>query len=218
VFWRKLSPNIKTTDEKATMSRQHFVYDHLPDNHIRVLRPVLSQPEQSLEWSLEILKLDPDNDEEAAYEALSYAWGEQTTTHPIVVNDHDFLVHDNLFEALPCLARRRQGNIIPIWIDVISINQKDDVEKLAQIRMMADIFRRASNVWVWLGYVPLESSAAVSEAESKIFSNLKALEDKLRESGWRGTFTSEECGLPPLDSPAWDIHKQVFHAPWFDRL
>ena len=38
-----------------------------------------------------------------------------------------------------------------IWIDSICISQHDDDEKTAQVKMMGDIYQRATRVVVWLG-------------------------------------------------------------------
>jgi hypothetical protein len=37
------------------------------------------------------------------------------------------------------------------WVDAVCINQSNDVEKSSQIPLMADIYRGASRVMVWLG-------------------------------------------------------------------
>jgi hypothetical protein len=40
---------------------------------------------------------------------------------------------------------------MPIWIDAVCINQGDQEEKMVQIRLMNQVYRRARKVWVWLG-------------------------------------------------------------------
>lgn len=36
-----------------------------------------------------------------AYEALSYTWGDQTKTYPLLIDDKELRVSQNLFDALP---------------------------------------------------------------------------------------------------------------------
>jgi hypothetical protein len=48
-----------------------------------------------------------------------------------------------------------------LWIDQICIDQSNDKEKTAQVRRMADIFREAQNVWIWLGEQDLTSQIAL---------------------------------------------------------
>lgn len=43
------------------------------------------------------------------------------------------------------------GTREPLWIDALSINQADLVERSAQVSMMGDIFRSSTSVQVWLG-------------------------------------------------------------------
>jgi hypothetical protein len=38
-----------------------------------------------------------------------------------------------------------------VWVDAICIDQRNGVEKISQIRLMGDIYRRSSQVLVWLG-------------------------------------------------------------------
>lgn len=83
------------------------------------------------------------------YEALSYTWGDQGATKPITLNGVKFWVGPNLFDALVCL--RRRGNGTSFWIDALCINQKNIPERNRQLRLMSQIYFRASMVVVWLG-------------------------------------------------------------------
>lgn len=56
-----------------------------------------------------------------------------------------------------CLKHLRQPvTIRTLWIDAICINQVDAAEKATQVRRMADIYRLAYRVIVWMGLLPLE--------------------------------------------------------------
>lgn len=83
------------------------------------------------------------------YTALSYTWGTPNFTEPITINTHPFLVTESLSSALRHL--RLPTTPLLLWIDQISINQRDDVEKSAQVGMMNLIYAAAAQVLVWLG-------------------------------------------------------------------
>jgi hypothetical protein len=73
---------------------------------------------------LEVVSLNDD----PAYFALSYVWGDPKVTLPILLHKHALQVTSNLENAL----RRLRGSTKPrvIWIDALCINQEDDIEDL----------------------------------------------------------------------------------------
>lgn len=87
------------------------------------------------------------------YDALSYAWGAQDTSHSITLNDQVFKVSPNLHAALFELRSRqaRAGNTRRLWIDAISISQIDHAEKSQQVLMMHQIYACAATVLMWVG-------------------------------------------------------------------
>ncbi|KAG6046065.1 hypothetical protein E4U39_001666 [Claviceps sp. Clav50 group G5] len=100
------------------------------------------------------------------YETLSYRWGDESLTKVIVVDGVEMCVTTNLWDALEYLRGNPRNT--PIWIDALSINQRDVPERSSQLRIMPHIYTRASLTLVWLGrrYVGLsvELSAAASDA------------------------------------------------------
>lgn len=103
---------------------------------------------QGIECSLKISSLDSKPD----YEALSYAWGDESKQHPIKVDGKQFNITLNLFLAL----RRLRGRIKDrgMWIDATCINQKDDNEKSVQVAMMRTIYSACTRAILWLGEGP----------------------------------------------------------------
>ncbi|KAI3320661.1 heterokaryon incompatibility protein-domain-containing protein [Xylariaceae sp. AK1471] len=100
------------------------------------------------------------------YIALSYAWGPPEHTATIIVNGQSIKVRANLEFAL----RQFRGmtyfkSLGQIWINSLCINQDDNLEKQRQVQMMADIYRNAGNVIVWLGPAADESDLAISYLE-----------------------------------------------------
>ncbi|KAL9577027.1 MAG: hypothetical protein Q9212_006640 [Teloschistes hypoglaucus] len=90
------------------------------------------------------------------YEALSYTWGSATQDCPIQirtisdnVHTETVLVTQHLHAAL--LRLRQPTTPRLVWIDQLCINQNNLPEKNAQVRLMADIYKRAQRTVVWLG-------------------------------------------------------------------
>ncbi|KAF7195220.1 Heterokaryon incompatibility protein 6, OR allele [Pseudocercospora fuligena] len=87
---------------------------------------------------------------EAKYEALSYVWGPRTQGRTLYLDKkHKVSITDNLFLALRRL--RKKWTARTLWIDAVCINQLDNVEKSEQVASMADTYRDAKIVNVWLG-------------------------------------------------------------------
>jgi hypothetical protein len=87
------------------------------------------------------------------FEALSYMWGTESADEPITLNDVPLEVGRNLLDALRFLRRQVACGKAhqPFWIDAISINQSNVKERNRQLRIMDQIYFRASTVVVWLG-------------------------------------------------------------------
>jgi hypothetical protein len=58
-------------------------------------------------------------------------------------------VQDNLYAALQRLREDKVDR--SLWIDAICVNQNDNNEKAQQVPLMAEIFRNARQVLIWLG-------------------------------------------------------------------
>lgn len=112
------------------------------------------------------------------YTALSYVWGDQSRSHKIFLNGKAFYVGDNLHTALMRLRRRVDiavlsrpdkltdsdnkrvealyRHLLPagrlLWIDAMSIDQANLLERKAQVKLMSRIYRQADYVHADLGY------------------------------------------------------------------
>ena len=189
-----------------------FTYNRLKPGEIRLLYS--SGPAKETVWSLRTTNLYTSQyGNDVAFDALSYTWGDLSDIFTFTCNDQELQIHSNLKEALPYLAKRQSS--LPIWIDAICINQLDDAEKLAQIRMMHSIYSRASQVWVWLGCVPDGGKEAITLLP-RIAQVGKELEDWNMEQFPRPT--PESKNLPSLSSSVWSSLYQLIYNPWFFRL
>ncbi|KAF7188329.1 Heterokaryon incompatibility protein 6, OR allele [Pseudocercospora fuligena] len=102
-------------------------------------------------------------DDQEQWKALSYCWGEEKATEPVLLltpvgydeeNEattmafHIFLVRPNLHSFL--LQMHKDGEHAWFFIDAICINQDDLAERASQVRLMREIYKRARKVVVWL--------------------------------------------------------------------
>ncbi|PVH68561.1 HET-domain-containing protein [Cadophora sp. DSE1049] len=120
-----------------------YPYTALPPGTIRLLRLYAGT---YLMCDLIIAHLDNI----PPYEALSYCWGDSASRKPITCNGiRGLSITENLHSALSHLLLPHQPRLV--WADAICINQEDVEERGAQVRLMKEIYRRATSVVVWLG-------------------------------------------------------------------
>ena len=135
-----------TFDELETFEYPLLISEQ---RQIRLLHLARQNPIFDIQAKLECYSLDAA----PAYEAISYVWGEKTQKERrIILDGRKFFVSANVYQIL-C----RRGSLFSsrfIWIDSICINQGDNVEKSKQVRMMKDIYHRASHVSICLGENP----------------------------------------------------------------
>lgn len=84
------------------------------------------------------------------YEAISYTWGDPTTTQLITL---DQITHLPISENVAKMLRyfRRRGKSRYVWIDALCLDQNNHAEKSQQINRMDSIYRLAGKVKIWLG-------------------------------------------------------------------
>lgn len=151
------------------------------------------------------------------YEALSYTWGTDTNMETIFIDDRPFEVKQNLYAALLQLRSEKLDRII--WIDAICINQESDEERTMSVRMMGDVFARASRVLIWLG---IETST-----DKDAFSLFEMFENSFAKHGFfhvDNTETNdvvpgyEQMGLPTSEKKEWGAAATLFQRPYFSRM
>lgn len=134
-------------------------------NHIRLLRFSDKLDSQS-GYTLDSFDLN----ECPPYEALSYTWGPPIPTSIITLNEKPFEIRQNLSDFLEririgitLLDKHDCPLLHPqyLWIDQLCINQSSEKEKSHQVRRMAEIYKQAQRVIVWLGRGDEESGTAM---------------------------------------------------------
>lgn len=191
------------------------------------------------------------------YVALSYVWGDQSRLHEIYVDDQPFLVGNSLLVALkslsrpavdssirdpacfehriPCLGYTNPPEERYFWIDAISINQSDTLEREAQVKLMARIYTQAHSVHIEVGYDPRENATEflelihkINEAGSKCISDIRKCPHPDQPDvsttkpdvvlGPNDVRTLESYGIPSVDDPVWDNLRKFADLPYFSRV
>lgn len=99
------------------------------------------------------------------YQAISYVWGNEVPVRQIVLNGAVFAIRENLWQFLNMFRTKSDNNSF-LWIDQISIDQLDILERSQQVQIMGTIFGQAARVVCWLGW-PNPRHATVKAAIDK---------------------------------------------------
>lgn len=139
---------------------------------IRVLYVHQGRSDTGIEASITIVQLSSKPD----FIALSYTWqspvDEQHASYnkykhgaySISVDGERLPIYANLHEAL--LRMRSMHYHLPLWIDAICIDQKNDSERNHQLSLMPSIYLQASRTVIWLGESELDIRMAVQTLDS----------------------------------------------------
>ncbi|KAH7093018.1 heterokaryon incompatibility protein-domain-containing protein [Paraphoma chrysanthemicola] len=146
-------------------------FTHKPlDNTRQQIRLITINPESSGEIRCQLKNAYLDDDTTPDYRAVSYEWGPPTPMKRVIVNGKPLAVRQNLykfFEAFRARLFRFRSNgafedeIQWLWVDQVCINQAAIKERNHQVKIMSDIYRRASYVYVWLGPSHMETEEAM---------------------------------------------------------
>ncbi|KAK5680677.1 hypothetical protein LTS10_007610 [Elasticomyces elasticus] len=156
----------------------------------------------------------------AAYETISYAWGNPARSGCIEVRmkrrrrwSRQLRVPANTEAALRRM--RYSDRACTIWIDAVCINQDDKMERSQQVAIMGKIFASSFGNLVYLGELEdVDMAARIESTIDKLFTHARKETDDFRtfqSSLWR-----ERQGLPfEVDE---DVISFVLNLPWFRRL
>ncbi|KAM0426003.1 hypothetical protein ACHAPT_008632 [Fusarium lateritium] len=114
---------------------------------IRLIEIISTKPE--IVCKLTVVSLE----DEPAYSALSYVWGNPKATQSVLVNGRPINVTKNLASALEHAPQHLENaNVAPrLWADALCIDQNDPNEKNHQVPLMKDIYSQAEIVICWMG-------------------------------------------------------------------
>ncbi|KAJ4393436.1 hypothetical protein N0V93_002646 [Gnomoniopsis smithogilvyi] len=201
----------------ALAKRRTHDFEYKPlhgTTHIRLVKLLPKTDDRVIHCSL----VEVDLSTALSYEALSYTWAIDSDIKPpqtgatkrtIICNGAALDVFKNLHNALFQLQELGWTSQ-PIWIDAICINQRDDVEKSAQVNMMGAIFHAASRVIVWLGRSSLATELALRKARP-FFSDEELLDDV--STAWKA-LSSRSASLVALEALSWVLSRGWFARVW----
>lgn len=109
------------------------------------------------------------------YEAVSYTWateeGDCSLSSQIKCGDARLWVTKNCELALRYLRLREPSSARVLWVDAICINQKDVNERGHQVRIMRDVYSKATRSLIWLGEESKDRGAPLSHPGGSISSS-----------------------------------------------
>jgi hypothetical protein len=146
------------------------------------------------------------------YAALSYCWGDITSTATILVNNVETQVTRSLMEALQNLqeAVGFTGDF-RLWVDALCINQNDTDERSHQVASMARFYSCAWSVLAFTGMEENASGDALDLARTLAgHCDLHTQCEELRDNMMQHKFQHK--------SGAWLALHQVFQRPYWGRL
>ncbi|KAK3650443.1 hypothetical protein LTR22_012534 [Elasticomyces elasticus] len=135
-----------------------YVYEPLEPDSIRLLSIL---PMLSGEGQIRCQTACFQRTARTGYIALSYAWGPEAEPCHIILDGQRFNVRKNLFDFLHA-ARKFRGRFSGwLWIDALSIDQSNDIERTHQVASMSKIYSNATYVLIWLGLRSRDSDVAM---------------------------------------------------------
>ncbi|KAK0758879.1 hypothetical protein N5P37_008365 [Trichoderma harzianum] len=188
-------------------------------SEIRTLQIKPGPPDSPLRCKFHVATLD---DLDFPYEALSYAWGNDSpnTYEDIFFGDNNVGVTPSLADALRRLRLPDQPR--HVWADALCINQTDNLEKSLQVSMMGRIYNKCKQGAIWLGSLgdiaQTDAQAALDtlswiagdqdtppwlDDEQKRITAAAALKTVLNVSWWSRIWTVQEAILPPTATIYW---------------
>jgi hypothetical protein len=156
------------------------------------------------------------------YIALSYSWGEHSSTRPILLDGRITQVTTSLEAALQELIAR---GVKIVWVDALCIDQGNDYEKVYQLRQMGTIFSKAKKVIAWLGPAAEDSDNAMQALANMketgcVYQQGPAIIQLLARSYWERVWIIQElskasivevwCGTQTLTWHSFQVNIQTW--------
>lgn len=216
ILRRRVNGKVAARDPHSSFTP--YLYTPLNEdlNEIRLLTLHEGDFNTDIRISIHTVPLTPDNP--PIYEALSYVWGSTETPINIQVELSTIAVTQNLAEALPYL--RYEDRPRTLWIDGICVDQQDLKERGHQVKRMADLYRLADRVVVWLGPEKNNSAWGIrilnhldSQIKVDFFTNEMKPASNEAEPHW-----SDIRKILPYGDEELIAINAVLSRPWFERL
>ncbi|RDW67046.1 hypothetical protein BP5796_09795 [Coleophoma crateriformis] len=194
-------PDTSSLDEQP---KEEYKHSAILQRQIRLIR-IRRRPFRSdIECELVVRDLDAVG----PFYAISYAWGNVLPLQDIAINGKGYKVTQSAFKVLHAVGDRFASKFF--WLDSISINQEDTAEKTAQVRLMTDIYRKASATIVYLG------STGYLRGVASTMNNLSTIRSDKRS--YRPEAMGAFSFLQGHNAPGYSQAVQALYSlPWFQR-
>ena len=212
-----------------------YRYEELPADiktSFRLLR-IESVRDQNIHVSLRIADLQ----DRPEYDCLSYTWADphfdaafsptsdfagsvRTAAETVIkCNGEDFVIKENLRQALLELGRNAFPRSEWIWIDAVCISQDDGAEKSRQVQLMRDIYSQAQTVIAWLGIEDDGTAAALEVLQRVAAIPLTTMTPTevptyMEADEVRGHLQIET----PVEEEEWLAYAGFLSRPWWSRV
>jgi hypothetical protein len=144
------------------------------------------------------------------FKALSYVWGDPTSTSKLCIDGAELEITRNLAIALRYIRHSTETQVF--WIDGICINQADMSERSEQVLLMAEIYRQADRVVAWLGEEENDSSVAMNMLSKLADVWLDYRDHNINPGrGLNGISNAFELAI-------WTAIRHIFMRAWWTRL
>ncbi|KAK4960535.1 hypothetical protein LTR10_003431 [Elasticomyces elasticus] len=220
-------PNSAVQDTARADSAQKFTYAPLAHpRSFRILRLTHKYSKDSAGWEDAVLNgsiIDASLDQVPEYFALSYTWGNSSLDDKILIDGRVLRITQNCADALRRMLKGKFKRML--WVDSICINQADDAQALQergrQVALMDEIYSKARQVNVHLGFGDEKSDVAIATVNRLATAYLPALVAKNSGIGQELTRRRyEEAAADALaisaEFPYGKLHG-LFRLPWFRR-
>lgn len=213
------SPHLGTSD---------FVYKHPLNWSKQEIRLIEILPDDQFSSPIAIKLHHVSLQDDPVYTALSYAWGDQIMMKATIVNGEEFRITANLEAALREIRREQHNDeMILLWADQISIDQMNHGEKSDQVLNMDKIYKKAKEVFIWLGEADEDTELAISSL-SQTAAQAKAIgienyatsyDYQLREeSSLDQKIKPMICSAAVFEDRHWPAVYDLITRPWWKRV
>ena len=213
------------------------VYEHsklTSKSSIRLVRLLAGARNDKIRCEIDIADIEND----LAYEAVSYVWGKSQHKPSIQISCEsgvsELEIPENLEGALQRF--RHPTSTRTLWTDSICVNQSDLEERSQQVRLMGQIYLKASTVLIWLGE---DVDGSKTDQACKCMNLLRDARPRLKEirisefDGLSENTTKvnsflgvnrrspddvhRDLGIPFPNSPGFEALLDLLKNPWFSR-
>lgn len=151
-----------------------------------------------------------------SFQAISYTWGNAELSHSLWTPEGSIKITASLYSTMRCLRHEKQPLVL--WADIVCINQSDKEEKSEQIRLLPQVYQRATCVLVCLGDDSKGDNAMETLMQVRVNDALATLGEEWPKDLAQMPPSWKKRGIPPPDDAIWADIGALFERPWFERV